>query len=99
MINVLLICSQGASTAIMCDRIKEAAKQNNVEMEVNAVAMAVSSDYIPKADVILLGPQVRYLKGKVVAVAGEKPVDTIEMATYGMMDGKKVFDQIMGMLK
>lgn len=99
MINVLLICSQGASTAIMCDRIREAAKENNVEMDVNAVAMAVSNDYLSNADVILLGPQVRYLKSKVIAAAGEKPVDTIDMTTYGMMDGKKVYEQIMEMIK
>lgn len=99
MIKVLLICSQGASTAIMCDRIKEAASENNVEMEVNAVAMAVSDDYIPKADVVLLGPQVRYFKNKVAAVANGKPVDTIDMATYGMMDGHKVFKQILELVK
>ena len=43
MINVLLICSQGASTAMMCQKIKQEADKNNVEMTVKAVALAVSN--------------------------------------------------------
>lgn len=99
MLNVLLICSQGASTAIMCDRIRQEAEKANVEMEVKAVALAVSNDYIPAADIILLGPQIRYMKKKVQAEAGEKPVIDIDMQTYGTMNGQKVFDQIMELTK
>ena len=96
MLNVLLICSQGASTAIMCDRIRQEA---NVDMEVKAVALAVSSDYISSADIILLGPQIRYMKKKVQAEAREKPVIDIDMQTYGMMNGQKVFQQVMEIMK
>ena len=99
MLNVLLICSQGASTAIMCDRIRKEEQKANVDMEVKAVALAVSSDYISSADIILLGPQIRYMKKKVQAEAREKPVIDIDMQTYGMMNGQKVFQQVMEIMK
>lgn len=98
MINVLLICSQGASTSIMCDRIKQEAAKNNKEMDIKAVALAIAPDYISKADIILLGPQIRYMKKKVQQQAGDTPVLDIEMQTYGMMNGEKVYKQIMEVL-
>lgn len=99
MINVLLICSQGASTAMMCQKIKQEADKNNVEMTVKAVALAVSNYYISKADIVLLGPQIRYMKRKVQANAGSIPVIDIDMQAYGMMDGAKVYKTIMETLK
>ena len=41
-----------------------------------------------KADVILLGPQVRYALGKLQAAHPEKPITDIPMQMYGLMDGK-----------
>lgn len=99
MIKVLLICSQGASTAIMCDRIQKAAEQRSIEMDVHAVPLAVSADHILNADVILIGPQIRYMKNKIMESAEGKPVSDIEMQTYGLMDGEKVFEQILEMIK
>lgn len=94
MVHVLLICSQGASTAIMCDKIRQEAQKDGVEMEIKAVPLATSSDYISQADIILLGLQIRYMKKKVQAEAGNTLVMDIDMQAYGMMDGAKVYKSI-----
>ena len=47
-----------------------------------------------KADIILLGPQVRYLKSRIEERAEGKPVEVIDMMAYGTMDGKKVYNDI-----
>ena len=99
MINVLLICSQGASTSMMCKKIKQEAEKNGVEMNVKAVAIAVANDYILDSNIILLGPQIRYMKQKVQDASGSIPVLDIDMKAYGMMDGSKVYKQIMENLK
>ena len=48
--------------------------------------------YGDSADVILLGPQVRYELKNVKAKYPGKPVEIINMQDYGMMNGAKVLD-------
>lgn len=94
MLNVLLICSMGASTGALCDKIKKEAEKENFEMKIWATSLATANDEIENADIILLGPQVRFMQKKIQAVAQDKPLDAIDMAMYGMMDGKGVFYKI-----
>ncbi len=98
MIKVLLICSQGASTAVLCDKIREAAVSRNYDIDIHAAAIARADEDLAEADVILLGPQVRYMLNKVKGQAGGKPVAAIDMQSYGTLDGEKVFAQIVEML-
>ena len=58
-------------------------------MNVKAVAIAVANDYILDSNIILLGPQIRYMKQKVQDASGSIPVLDIDMQAYGMMDGSK----------
>ena len=47
------------------------------------------------ADIILLGPQVRFAKSKVQGEVGaDKIVQDIDMQAYGTMNGKKVIAQV-----
>lgn len=96
--NVLLICSMGASTASMCKKIEEAAAEEGMQLETQAVAMAMMNDKIDWADVVLVGPQIRFMLDKVRAASQGKPTEAIDMMAYGMMDGKKVLQQIKGMM-
>ena len=61
-------------------------------------ASALMQDKQPKrprkADLILLGPQIRYLQKRISEMAPGKPVEVIDMMAYGMMDGKKVYSDI-----
>lgn len=98
MLKVLLICSQGASTAVLCDKIRRAAENKGREIEIHATAIARAGEDIGEADVVLLGPQVRYMLNKVKEQAGGKPVGAIDMQSYGTLDGEKVFDQVVRML-
>ncbi|GED19184.1 hypothetical protein KGI01_09250 [Kurthia gibsonii] len=52
-------------------------------------------------DVLLLGPQVRYLKSsfdKKLAGTGI-PLDVISMSDYGMMNGENVLNQALHLMK
>jgi len=85
---------------------KHACKKNagcsirkGVEATIWAVGDAESIDEVKKADIILLGPQVRYLEKKMnERVKNEKPVLVIDMMAYGTMNGAKVLDQALGKL-
>lgn len=92
--NVLLLCSQGMSTGMLCDRIAAAARAEGREINIWAASEIKAREHVGKADLILLGPQVRYLKGRISEMAEGKPVEVIDMMAYGTMDGKKVYADI-----
>jgi len=100
MTNILLVCSAGMSTSALVKKMQEAAEAEGIETTIWAVGDAQSESELPKADVICLGPQVRYLEAKMKErVNNEKPVMVIDMASYGMMNGKKVLEDALALVK
>ena len=83
---------------MLCDRIRQAAENRNYEIDIHATAIARAEEDMGEADVILLGPQVRYMLNKVKGQAVGKPVAAIDMQSYGAIDGEKVFEQILELL-
>lgn len=91
MVNILLVCSAGMSTSMLVKKMQEAAASQEVEANIWAVGDAESATESQKADIILLGPQVRFLEKKMIERVGNaKPVGVIDMASYGTMNGAKV---------
>ena len=48
-----------------------------------------------EANIVLLGPQIRYELENVKKLAGSVPVEAIDMRDYGMMNGEKVLKHAM----
>ena len=90
--NILLVCAAGMSTSMLVKRMREHAEAVNIPANINALA----KEQIKKnaVDVVLLGPQVRFQKSEIEAIAqGKIPVAVIDMKSYGQMDGQAVFEQ------
>ena len=99
MVNILLICSAGMSTSMLVKKMQEAAAKDGIEANIWAVGDAESPTNAPKADVIMLGPQVRFLEKKMKdLVKDAKPVQVIDMASYGTMNGEKVLKQALSLI-
>lgn len=99
--NILLVCAAGMSTSMLVKRMQDHAAAGNIEVNINALAIAEAKERIKKneADVILLGPQVRFQKNEIEEIAqGKVPVSVIDMKHYGQMDGKSVLDTAIGLL-
>lgn len=88
--KILLVCNAGMSTSMLVAKMKKAAEELQVETEIEARSLSEAMDVIKDADLVLLGPQIRYEKANVQKMAGQIPVEAIDMKDYGMMDGKKV---------
>ncbi|GIN13502.1 PTS system oligo-beta-mannoside-specific EIIB component [Shouchella clausii] len=90
--NVLLACSAGMSTSLLVAKMKEAAAELGVEAEIWAVAQDKALVEIEKADVLLVGPQMRFMKKKYEAKGKEigVPVEIIDAVAYGRVDGMAV---------
>lgn len=56
----LLVCAAGMSTSLLVNRMKEAAETKEIEFQIEAHPVGQVEKYGEAADVILLGPQVRY---------------------------------------
>lgn len=93
--NILLICSAGMSTSMMVKKMQEAAAAKGLDAEIWAVGDAQAGENIPKADIVLLGPQVRFLLSKTQEMAGSKPVMVMDMMNYGTMNGAKILEDAM----
>ncbi|BCJ93936.1 PTS sugar transporter subunit IIB [Anaerocolumna cellulosilytica] len=93
MIHVLLCCSNGMSTSILVKKMQAAALEKGMEAEIWAVSKVDLPAHMDKADIILLGPQIRFALNEIKNEVGEsKPVDVIDIMDYGTMNGSKVLD-------
>lgn len=63
--NILLVCSAGMSTSMLVDRMKKAAEELEVHATITATAEAGLANELDTTNVILIGPQVRYLENKI----------------------------------
>lgn len=90
--NILLICSAGMSTSLLVRKMQEIAYERHMDAEIWACGDHESDYHIEKADIILVGPQMRFLYNKVKCMAGHRPVEIIDMMWYGTMDGERVLD-------
>lgn len=90
--NILLICAGGMSTSIMVNKMKAAAANKGVEGDIWAVGEGSADANVDKADVILLGPQIRFRIEAVRKLAQGKPVEVMDMRLYGTMNGEKILD-------
>lgn len=94
MYNILLVCSAGMSTSMLVKKMQDAAAAQKLEANIWAVGDADSIEEVKKADIVLLGPQVRYLEKKMnERVENKIPVAVIDMMAYGTMNGEKVLSQ------
>lgn len=92
---IMLACSAGMSTSLLVSKMEAAAKQDGVDYKIFATPAAdidhqLSQD--PHPDVLLLGPQVRYMANDVKKKTDKAgiPMDIINMSDYGMMNGENV---------
>ncbi len=92
--NVYLFCAAGMSTSLLVNKMKEAATALGCDYHIEAFPVAEAGTKGQEADILLLGPQVRFQLNQVKSQVTDKPVEAIDMLAYGMMDGKKVVEHV-----
>jgi len=90
--NILLCCAAGMSTSLLVTKMEKAAQEQGIEAKIWAQSADSVKAHIDQADVLLLGPQVRYLLPQMKQLGAEKgiPVDSINPVHYGMCNGAEV---------
>lgn len=88
--KIVLLCNAGMSTSALVTKMRQAAEKIKYECEINAYAAGEASAVAKDADIVFLGPQVKYMLNEVKEKVNPTPVEVIDMMVYGMMDGGKV---------
>lgn len=98
--RIVLCCAAGMSTSMLVNKMKAEAEQRSLELDIYAVPVADFERELPGADVVLLGPQVKYEAARLTALAAPqgKAVAVIDMADYGMMRGAAVLDKALKLI-
>lgn len=96
--RIVLFCAAGMSTSLLVNKMREAAQAGGYDYEINAYPLSQIPIIGPLADVILLGPQVRYHLSNTKQQCPGVPIEVIDMIAYGMLDGKKVIAQVSQMI-
>ena len=89
------------STSLLVTKMRKAAEEKGVEVEINAVALELFEENVNKYDVFLLEPQVKFKKTVFQKVDDQhgKIVEVINMMDYGTMNGAKVLDFALSLIK
>ena len=98
--NILLACASGMSTSLVVKKMEEAAKEKGIDCNIWAVSQDIVEEEMKKADVLLIGPQMRFIKGKLEPKAKELgiKIDVIKPMDYGRCDGNAILNAAMTML-
>ena len=86
----MLACAAGMSTSMLVEKMKLAAKNANEDHTIWATSVEDVENQIDKCDCILLGPQVRLQKKKILQIAKGVPVEVIAPSDYGRQNGEAV---------
>ncbi len=97
--KILLICSAGASTSVVVQRMQEEAAAQNKQYTIEALGISEAKAVAQEWDVLLLGPQVRNQVKQIQGLFPDKPCDSIPPIHYGRMDGKAVLELAESLVK
>lgn len=99
--HILLACSAGMSTSLLVSKMEEVAKEKEEQVKIWAVAQDKVIKEIEKADVLLIGPQMRFLKKKLSKITDDAKIkmDVIDPVAYGRIDGEAVLKRALELLK
>jgi len=99
--KVLLVCAGGLSSSLLESVTAKAASKRGHELDIHAASAALvvynSIDFAAyPVDMVLIAPQVRFARRSIERVVEPLGivVDVIDPTAYGMVDGDKLFDQI-----
>ena len=99
--NIVLLCQYGASTGLVAEKIDEAAKRRGIDVVVNAYSVSEAAKVIPTADIVLLGPQVRFQQKMLEKNYGNLgiPIVAMQPVDYGRMNGEGILDTVLEALE
>ena len=103
-VRVLMVCAIGMSSSLIEQKTSKVAEEAGVPFEIQAIDVPEVGRWNfeeDPVDIVLIAPQARFKKRSVEQAAGQYGivVENIDSVAYGMIDGEKIFQQIMDALE
>jgi PTS system cellobiose-specific IIB component len=96
--NILLVCAGGYSTSILMNKVMKYAKQNNLDIKIEAHGASLEDITASDFDVVLLAPQVRFKKDEIEKKTA-LPVIQIPPMDYGAGKPERIIELAQNGLK
>ncbi|WP_320151880.1 PTS sugar transporter subunit IIB [uncultured Tolumonas sp.] len=92
--KIMLCCSAGMSTSLLVKKMVVEAEKRGLAAEIKAFGASEFDEQMPNYQVVLLGPQIKYMQPDLQAKAATRgiKVEPIGMMDYGMQRADKVLD-------
>lgn len=97
--RIYLFCSAGMSTSLLVSKMKAQAEKYEVPVIIEAWPETLAAEKGKDADLVLLGPQIAYMLPEIKKVLPGKPVEVIDSAMYGKIDGLGVLKAAVASIK
>lgn len=94
--TIMLVCNAGMSTSMLVNKMNQVVEKENKEYTIFAVSTSRVQEEVgsKKIDMILLGPQIRYMEDSIKSQVGDVPVHVIDMLDYGTMNAGHVLQTV-----
>ena len=101
MFKIMLCCSAGMSTSLLVRKMVEAANERGLPVKIDAYGVSEFDTQFPQYQVVLLGPQVKYMLKNLTEKAAPLniPVQPINAMDYGMQRGDNVLDYALSLIE
>ena len=98
--KIMLCCSAGMSTSMLVKKMQAAAEAEGIEATIEAYSAAEFDEKVDNFNVVLLGPQVRFMQKDLASRAEPKgiKVECISPMDYGTMNGSKVLKYALSLI-
>lgn len=99
--KIMLCCSAGMSTSLLVKKMLDEAAKRGLEVEIKAFGVAEFEQQVGQYQVVLLGPQVKYMQKDLQSKADVYGirVEPINMMDYGMQKGAAVLDFALSLIE
>ena len=81
--RIVLICDDGVSANALVRKMNGYAQQIGYECRIEAYGLEMVKSKAGGADIILIGPQIRFAEKEIKAAVGDVPMFVMEMRDYG----------------
>ena len=94
--TIMLVCNAGMSTSMLVNKMNQVVEKENKEYTIFAVSTSRVQEEVgsKKIDMILLGPQIRYMEDSIKSQVGDVTVHVIDMLDYGTMNAAHVLQTV-----
>ncbi len=85
--KIILLCTSGMSTSLLVTKMRAEARVQKYNCTVRCYPEAVREDEFRDADLVLLGPQIRYQLKRLREKYPDTQIETIPAKIYSEVDG------------